>query len=314
MRRILGIFAFVGLAYALTGCGRVTAMSTVQKDGSFERRIVFTSPEEKSDPNGATITMGPKAEEMFQMPSGNGWKVSKSTAGGNTTRTAVRNIAAGEKAEDDLKVLTKGVSQLKNEASIRPLGDGTFEYLERLTWSGPKDKSGFQSGELRAVLKKHLPKDLQDSESLDKMTALIGTSAIKVLLGPSDPLIGLLMIHPDLAERRLRSRLAGAVVSSIGTVYGSKVVMADREKIARGMLSDTFAKDGLGMKKKVEEATNEGPGGNSAPLPLLMVVRVPGKIIATNGEVDLTTGEVYWGLFPEAASLAPLEMRVRYRP
>jgi hypothetical protein len=38
----------------------------------------------------------------------------------------------------------------------------------------------------------------------------------------------------------------------------------------------------------------------------MFIVKIPGKVISSNGEVDELTGEVYWALFPQAAALKPV--------
>ena len=38
----------------------------------------------------------------------------------------------------------------------------------------------------------------------------------------------------------------------------------------------------------------------------MFVVKSPGKVVSSNGELDELTGEVYWALFPPAASLKPV--------
>ncbi len=40
----------------------------------------------------------------------------------------------------------------------------------------------------------------------------------------------------------------------------------------------------------------------------MFIVKSAGKVISSNGEVDDLTGEVYWALFPEAASLQPVTL------
>jgi hypothetical protein len=43
-------------------------------------------------------------------------------------------------------------------------------------------------------------------------------------------------------------------------------------------------------------------------------VTVPGRVIETNGEADPLTGEVFWALYPEAAALGEVKLRVVYGP
>ncbi len=38
----------------------------------------------------------------------------------------------------------------------------------------------------------------------------------------------------------------------------------------------------------------------------MFIVKMPGRVVSSNGEVDDLSGEVYWALFPEAASLKNL--------
>jgi hypothetical protein len=38
----------------------------------------------------------------------------------------------------------------------------------------------------------------------------------------------------------------------------------------------------------------------------MFVVKSLGRVVSSNGEVDELTGEVYWALFPPAASLKPV--------
>ena len=40
----------------------------------------------------------------------------------------------------------------------------------------------------------------------------------------------------------------------------------------------------------------------------MFIFKSPGKLISTNGEVDEFAAEIYWALFPEAASLQPVTL------
>jgi hypothetical protein len=40
----------------------------------------------------------------------------------------------------------------------------------------------------------------------------------------------------------------------------------------------------------------------------MFVLKVPGRVISSNGQVDELTGEVYWAMFPEAAVLKELTL------
>ena len=40
----------------------------------------------------------------------------------------------------------------------------------------------------------------------------------------------------------------------------------------------------------------------------MFVLRTPGRVVSSNGEVDEFTGEVYWALFPEGAALKDITL------
>jgi hypothetical protein len=41
----------------------------------------------------------------------------------------------------------------------------------------------------------------------------------------------------------------------------------------------------------------------AALVPLTFAVNMPGSVVATNGELDPTTGEIFWGLYCGAAMI-----------
>jgi hypothetical protein len=69
----------------------------------------------------------------------------------------------------------------------------------------------------------------------------------------------------------------------------------------RKIIAGSFA-----SARPVQPDPSAGPPDKSSGgglTPLMFIVKTPGRVVSSNGETDEFTGEVYWALFPEAASL-----------
>ena len=50
----------------------------------------------------------------------------------------------------------------------------------------------------------------------------------------------------------------------------------------------------------------------SGIIPMTFVAQLPGKVIATNGEVNAVTHEVFWGLYPQAAATGDIVLTATF--
>jgi hypothetical protein len=128
--------------------------------------------------------------------------------------------------------------------------------------------------------------------------------AVPMFFGPGDPILAIGIIHPDLAALRLRQRLGSLVMKALEEEFGDKLPLPQRREAARKIIETTFNQ---AMPAKPDASA--GPPSNSSGLvPLTFIMKGNGKVVSSNGEVDDLTGEVYWCLFPEAASLEPVKL------
>src|SRR5205823_1049612 len=78
-------------------------------------------------------------------------------------------------------------------------------------------------------------------------------------------------------------------------------------RLARQIATDTSAESG--KSEKMGGTAGKTPGtdqmtesfGGMTPAAITLVVKMPGRVVETNGIVDDLTGEVYWTLYPQAA-------------
>ncbi len=188
-----------------------------------------------------------------------------------------------------------------NHVAVKPAGPHQLEYRETLHWAGPPRKLvGDIQPDYLARLKSHLPKPLATDDNaralMDKATEL----SIPVLFGPGDPLLAVGFLHPDLAVYRANQRIGSVLVKALEQQFGEKMQPAERREVARQLIQETFTSGKFSQPDPTAVAAT--PGNNTGLTPLMFIVKPPGKVVSTNGEIDEFSGEIFWALFEDAAS------------
>jgi hypothetical protein len=286
----------------LTGCARARVTTEIRSGGSWTRTVALTGQEKKE----GQMDMGGSIEDSFIVPAGDGWKSSSEKKDSNVTTTFMRTLAAGTPLKGDLSIKGDGGKpMLVNEVSVTRLAPRRFEYKETLRWTGPSQGMTVKPEDL-AALKAKLPKSLATDENArglaNKMTDLI----LPLMFGPGDPLLAMGLLHPDLAGKRASQRIGSQLVKALEEQFGDKMTPAERRQVALNLIEISVAQ----AKPKQPDPSAGPPSGDKGGglTPLMFVVKSPGKIVSSNGEVDELAGEVFWALFPPAASLKPVVM------
>lgn len=298
------VMAAVGALFT-SGCARSTVTTTVKADGSWTRTVAFHGP--STDKQG--FGPGTKLEDVFAMPSGGPWTVTKDKKEDEIVYTATRQLHAGDIQKQDMAIKEKINGQngivMINEADVKETSPGVFTYREVLHWQGPKPKDLVDKDQLQLV-KSALPPELATDANVAKTTEAISRTMGLLLLGPPDPLITHLfseiMMNPDLAEHQLSVRMQEPVDKILVEQYGDKLTLAQRQAFLKKLASDIFTSS----QSKLNAKTKPDPANNSLDdmnfVALTFNVKLPGKILSTNGEVDRLSNEAFWGVYPEAAA------------
>ncbi len=295
-------FTVVVISLALlTGCARARVTTEIRSGGAWTRTVALTGQEKKE----GQMDMGASLEDSFILPSGDGWKSTTSKKDADQTTTFEKTLAVGSQLKGDLSLKGEGATPaLVNEVTVTRLTPRRFEYRETLRWTGPPPTDmKFKPADL-AELKAALPKALATDENArgiaDKMVGLI----MPVMFGPGDPLLAIGLLHPDLAARRASQRIGSVLLKALEEQFGDKMTLAQRRAVAMKVIETSFAQ----AKPKAPDPAAGPPSnkGGAGLTPLMFILKSPGKIISSNGEIDELTGEVYWALFPPAASLKPV--------
>jgi hypothetical protein len=302
--RLLAVTGFVLPLALLTGCARARVTTEIRSGGTWTRTVALSGQEKKE----GQMDMGGSLEDAFVLPSGTGWKSSTGKKDADQTRTFERTLAAGVPLKGDLSVRGDGDKlALVNEVTVTRIAPNRFEYRETLRWTGGQTETMAMRPEDFAQLKAVLPKALATDENArgiaDKMAGLL----MPMLFGPGDPLLAIGLLHPDLAGRRASQRIGSLMLKALEEQFGDRMTPAQRRDVTLKLIETSFAQ----AKPKTPDPSAGPPSnkGGAGLTPLMFIVKSPGKVISSNGEVDELTGEVYWALFPPAAWLKPVVLQ-----
>ena len=292
------ICALVIGSLLLSACARARVTTTIQADGSWARTVMLTGQEKKE----GSMQVAPTLDDTFVVPSGTGWKSHQEKKGDDVTITFERAFAPGSKSDADVSIKgeTPDKLSLVNEVTVTRAGPRRFEYRETLHWKGDPPKTfGNIKPEDLAAIRASLPKDLATEANARALAERASKLAIPMMFGPGDPLLAMGLLHPDLAERRAGQRLGALLLKALEEQFGDKMKPAERKEVARRLIQATFSS----TKVSAPDAS-AGPPSSKGPglTPLMFIVKGPGRIVSSNGEVDELTGEVFWAMFSEAAA------------
>jgi hypothetical protein len=295
--RFVAVSCALVAAVLSSACARARVTTTIQPDGSWTRSVSLSGQEKKEG------QMAPTLEDTFVLPSGAAWKSHEEKKNEERTLIFDRALAAGASLDGDVSVKagTDGKLNMVNQAIVTRLAPNRFEYRETLHWKGDPTKvvDKIKTEDL-AKLKANLPAALATDANARALAAKTAELSIPLLFGPGDPLLAMGFLHPDLAVRRASQRVGALMVKALEEQFGDKLTPAQRREVAIKMIQETFSSATVTPKPP---DPSSGPSTNTSGfVPLIFIVKAPGRVVSSNGEVDDLTGEVFWGLFSEAAA------------
>lgn len=292
--RFVAIWCGLIAAILLTACARARVTTSIKSDGSWTRSISLSGQEKEGQ-------MTPTLEDTFVIPSGAAWKAHEEKKNEERALTFDRVLAAGASLDGDVSVkAAAGKLKLVNQATVTRLGPNRFEYRETLHWKGDSSQIiGKIKPEDLAKVKANLPVELATDANAQALAEKTAELSAPLLFGPGDPLMTMAFLHPDLAVRRAGQRVGALLVKALEQQFGDKLTLAQRKEVAVKMIQATFSSATLTTPKVPPDPATTN---NSGLVPLMFIVKTPGRVVSSNGEVDELTGEVFWGLFSEAAA------------
>lgn len=292
------LFPLLVASTMLAGCARTTTTTEVRADGSWDRKVSFSM-------GGEGMDIGVKLEDVFALPKGEGWKVDLKREKEEVTYTATRRMKLGEVLRGDMTVMAAGKVVLENTVSVREV-DSNYHYSETYSWKGEKPEELEKPiPELVAELATSLPSSVT-KEDHEFLALKLQAEIWRTLFGPGDPIILQLLTQPDFAERKMRQRMGKAVLALFRERLGDRLTEAQRLKAAQAVMNMDRVKSVFDPQERAEETRKSDKPG--VLVSMAIVVKLPGQVVSSNGEVDPITNEVFWAMLPEAAALGEVTL------
>ncbi|MEQ1822069.1 MAG: hypothetical protein ABL949_06150 [Fimbriimonadaceae bacterium] len=279
------------------GCVRTNSLTEVNADGSWKRTVKFIMSKNAMDEK------TPAVSDVAMPPTGAGWKATNTKKDDEYTFTFTRDAKLDEVITKDIALKDKDGLTLVNEVTVKQIAPNRFKYRETFKWVGKsKPKGGSELTD--EDLKKMLP-EFSTADDLNKVRVQLMAKLTRILMGPGDPMLMQLVANPDYGVRRMVNRMAKSFEQTLTEVYGERLDAAAKTKLVKKIIE---AATDQTVNKTKSDAEKSGPGDSSPPVSMFMSVKLPGRIVETDGEVDPFSGEVFWSMFPEAASLGEVSI------
>ena len=301
--------ATVGLIAALSGCSREVATTTIQPNGSWTRVVSIHTP--KIDMN----SPGPgdvKPEDVFVLPSGPGWKITKSVKESDAIYTAERTVALGDSVSGDISIKKdkSPTATVVNQVTVKQVAPGKYVYTERFTWKGEKPKELLQPDpDMLKTIKGALPAALATDANATALSVPISRSFWRMMFGPGEPIISSfsqLMMEPEITERRVQKRMSADVERVLADKFADRLTLDQRKSVAHKIIHTLLADTNSKTQNGPPGAGDSKPPGDVNPVTLSIFVKMPGQVTESNGEID--GNEVFWSLYPQAAALGDVTL------
>jgi hypothetical protein len=314
--RLLSIVTLLCAVLLTSGCGRALVTTTVDSSGGYSRNLKLSAAASSGG-----MTTGPSLNQSFTLPAGAAWTTTLAKTKQGDTYTAARRFEAGNADTKDLVVITGKDASVENAATVTQVSPGVWEYREVLHWNGPvkPGETPLDSDEELGEIKKALPPEFATDANATALTKSVLPGLIGSFFGPPRPLLFDMIGNQDLAGKLLEIDVYKTVDAALQKQFGDRMTAVQRTQVVHKLVematvklnSDAQAKSGMGS-----DAGSPPGGGSDADdgslASLTFVLRPPGKVISTNGIYNEYTGEVFWGLYPVAASFGDVVLTADY--
>lgn len=302
MRRLL---LFIPVL-AVVGCARTSSLTEVNPDGSWNRMVKLVVAKQEG------LGDSPTVDKIFDVPSGPEWKIVKTEKKDETEWTITRMAKLDEVISKDIAIREVGTNgestglMLVNEVTVKQIAQNRYKYRETYKWVGKKKEEDSKLDDI-AAMKDLLPENLRTPADLEKLKNGLKPELLRIMFGPGDPMLLQLLSNPEYGIRKMVNRLAKSFDKVMADVYGDRLPMEERRKLIAKIVNE--ASKNIVDTQKSEKANPESAEKSGPPITMYISVKLPGKIVETDGEVDPYSGEVFWSMMPEAASLGEVSIQ-----
>jgi hypothetical protein len=223
--------------------------------------------------------------------------------------TLERDGKIGDGVMTDIIVKSKKETILKNYATVRRLDDGRIEYYEKIVFTKPNSTELDKGAQMfMDEMKNSLPEGVAISDDeLKTITRNTMTGMVRLMFGPDDFLLAYAFTSPDGAQRRLKGKIATTMDKQMLITLGDRMNEEQRMASIRKVIAKLDNINTFDPKNKANASPEQS--GTDNMVGMSTSVKLPGKVLETNGTIDPLTGEVYWDFLSVSGEFASLELR-----
>ena len=333
-------------ALVLGGCAQSSVQTVVRRDGTWTRDIEWSSNklgpdafrlDNGSGKSSASSSSQPDLGETFQFPDKKLWNVTSGYLEEKKVYRAQRKFRLGETSRGEVAVLgkVKGKKQvlLSNEATMKKVGPGLWQYREVLRWKASQTAEEainqlpigtLKTTDLALAVKKALPPELATPQNVRELTVSVQKAVLQSLLGPPRPYLTLILLRDATAAQDWMVQYGRKVDAILLARFGDKMSSQQRYQTTRKILvpmaqsiadekkkrlSPTPVKNEKDKKDKDKKSSVE----ISDSVVLNFRLNLPGKLVSSNGVVNPYTGTISWSLYPQAVLIGEVVLTATTR-
>lgn len=326
-------------AVMICGCARERVSVTLGKNGTWTRRAVYvvTNVDGGGGPGAGKSS---EVSDAFALPSGEGWKLTNEKTKDEKRVIAERTLSLGQTSENDIVVketpksdpvpgdgpgAKEGARLIRaddpskplktlttNSVTVKQVSPGRYVYTETLHWTGeiPAKMQKFDE-KASAMVSAALPSELATEENVKLVAAAFSRELDLALIGPPSPMIHrlpLLMSAPELFARLVSRRVAPGLMAALKEKFGDRMNAQQRMAVTARLIQAITNELRANGPDQAGGSKDPDSNKNSSGASLFVSVKLPGRVVATNGTVDKFSGEIAWSFYPEAAAFGDVKL------
>ena len=141
----------------------------------------------------------------------------------------------------------------------------------------------------------------------DTLTKELGLA----LIGPPSPLIHrlpILMSAPEVFARLVTHRAGKALLAALKEKFGDRLTATQRLALTKRLIDSVTNEMKVSAPSKAGGAQDGESNKNSSGASIFISVRLPGRVVETNGIADPFNGDISWSFYPEAAAFGDVTL------
>ncbi len=308
-RHLILAFGLVIAGGLLGGCAESTSATTVDENGGVIKVITV-----REGTGSATMNMSEEPVPLAAMIKleGEGWTVKEDMVNDARVFTAEKRFSNWKDGDSGWSLILSDKKSITGQSRIYE-SDGALNFEEKYSYVGEVDqaKKDAEIAKMSDNLKNIWMKGTLSDADADNLSKKIRPEVNRILFGPSDPILPLMLTSPKRFEREFRIRASGKITALFVGVNG--MTSEEAKEQTKKFFEVMNAGDQIGNPADNPEEMGAEEDSNQENSFSISVSFKGAGVTEQNGLIDPVTDEVYWDFYSMAVEEAPVILKARFR-